>query len=91
MAERGVDVDHATLNRWVEKYSVAVAREVRCQKTPTGRSWLCCTNRAAEESLHESSVVSGRDEQLDTDDMQDPKLGRVYPFAEAARIAIDLV
>ncbi len=24
MAERGVAVDHATLNRWVEKYSVAL-------------------------------------------------------------------
>ena len=32
MAERGVDVDHATLNRWVEKYSVAVASEARCRK-----------------------------------------------------------
>ena len=39
MAERGVDVDHATLNQWVEKYSVAVASEARCRKAPTGRFW----------------------------------------------------
>ena len=39
MAERGVDVDHATLNRWVEKYSVAVASEARRRKAPTSRSW----------------------------------------------------
>ncbi|WVX51393.1 IS6 family transposase ISPmar1 [Roseobacter fucihabitans] len=39
MNECGVDVDHATLNRWVEKYSVAVAGEARCQKASTGRSW----------------------------------------------------
>jgi putative transposase len=38
MTERGVDVDHATLNRWIEKYSVAVASEARCRKAPTGRS-----------------------------------------------------
>ncbi len=27
MAERGVDLDHATLNRWVEKYAGALAEE----------------------------------------------------------------
>ena len=32
MAERGVDIDHATLNRCVEKYSVAAASEARCRK-----------------------------------------------------------
>ena len=39
MAERGVAVDHATLNRWVEKYSVAVASEAHCREVPTGQSW----------------------------------------------------
>lgn len=39
MVERGVDVDHATLNRWVEKYSVAVASKARARKSPTGQSW----------------------------------------------------
>jgi hypothetical protein len=37
------------------------------------------------------SVISDCYEQLDTDDVQDPELGRVQSFTEAARIAIDLV
>ena len=39
MAERGVDLDHATLNRWVEKYAGAIAEEAHRRKSPTGRSW----------------------------------------------------
>ena len=39
MAERGVDLDHATLNRWVEKYAGAIAEEVHRRKSPTGCSW----------------------------------------------------
>lgn len=39
MAERGVVVDHATLNRWVEKYAGVIANEAHRRKAPTGRSW----------------------------------------------------
>jgi putative transposase len=39
MAERGVDLDHATLNRWVDKYAGAIAAEAHRRKAPTGRSW----------------------------------------------------
>lgn len=39
MAERGVAVDHATLNRWIEKYAGAIADEAHGQKGPTCRSW----------------------------------------------------
>jgi putative transposase len=39
MAERGVAVDHSTLNRWVETYFVAVASETPSRKVPTGQSW----------------------------------------------------
>jgi putative transposase len=39
MVERGVDVDHATLNRWVEKYAGAIADEAHRRKRPTCRSW----------------------------------------------------
>ena len=39
MAERGVDLDHATLNRWVEKYAGAIAEEAHRRKAPTGSSW----------------------------------------------------
>ena len=39
MAERGVRVDHATLNRWTAKYSPLIAANARHRKAPTGRSW----------------------------------------------------
>lgn len=39
MAERGVEVDHATLNRWVAKYSPLIANSARRRKAPTDRSW----------------------------------------------------
>jgi len=39
MAERGVTVDHTTLNRWVERYDGQVAEEARRRKRPTDRSW----------------------------------------------------
>ena len=39
MVERGVVVDHATLNRWVEKYAGAVADGVHHRKVSTGQSW----------------------------------------------------
>ncbi|MFK7882407.1 IS6 family transposase [Roseobacter sp.] len=39
MAERGVTVDHATLNRWVEKNAGAIADEAHRRKRPTCRSW----------------------------------------------------
>jgi putative transposase len=39
MVERGVDVDHATLNRWVEKYAGVIADEAHRRKRPTCRSW----------------------------------------------------
>ena len=39
MAERGVRVDHATLNRWVERYAGLVANDARRCKQPTDRSW----------------------------------------------------
>ena len=39
MAERGVEVDHATLNRWVEKYSEQIASEAQKRKEQPARSW----------------------------------------------------
>jgi putative transposase len=39
MAERGVAVDHATLNRWVVKYSSLIARRAHRRKSPTSSSW----------------------------------------------------
>ncbi len=39
MAERGVQVDHATLNRWVVKYSSMIAASAQSKKRPTLSSW----------------------------------------------------
>ena len=39
MAERGVTVDHATLNRWVVKYSPVIACRAQRRKSATGSSW----------------------------------------------------
>jgi putative transposase len=39
MAERGVQVDHATLNRWVVKYSPDIAKTAQVRKQTTARSW----------------------------------------------------
>jgi len=39
LAERGVAVDHATLNRWVIKYSPLIALEAQRRKRQTAVSW----------------------------------------------------
>ena len=39
MEERGVDVDHATLNRWVIEYGPLVAEEAQKRKQQTASSW----------------------------------------------------
>jgi putative transposase len=39
MEERGVEVDHSTLNRWVSKYAPLLEQEFRARKRPVGRSW----------------------------------------------------
>ena len=39
MEERGVNVDHATLNRWVIRYSPTIAVKATSQKRETNRSW----------------------------------------------------
>jgi len=39
LAERGVTVDHATLNRWFIKYSPLIALEAQRRKRPTAVSW----------------------------------------------------
>ena len=39
MAERGVKVDHATLNRWVIKYSTLIAKNIYKRKKLVAKSW----------------------------------------------------
>lgn len=37
--ERGVSVDHSTLNRWVIKYAPEIEKHFRLRKRPVGKSW----------------------------------------------------
>ena len=39
MRERGVAVDHSTLNRWVIKYAPEFEKAFRRHQRPVGRSW----------------------------------------------------
>lgn len=39
MGERGIEVDHSTINRWVVKYSPDLEKEFRKKKLPVGSSW----------------------------------------------------
>ncbi|HIE64511.1 MAG: IS6 family transposase [Nitrospira sp.] len=39
MEERGVDVDHSTINRWVLKFTPFIEKEFRKKKSPIGLSW----------------------------------------------------
>jgi Transposase and inactivated derivatives len=39
MAERGVEVDHTTLMRWVHQYSPEIEKKVRRYLKPTNDSW----------------------------------------------------
>ena len=39
MLERGIEVDHATINRWVLKFTPQIEKRFRKYKRPTGRSW----------------------------------------------------
>jgi putative transposase len=39
MAERGVQIDYATLNRWVVKYLPDIAKSAQTKKQATAISW----------------------------------------------------
>ncbi len=39
MAERGVEIDHSTLNRWVVKFSPLIAANAQSRKKSTAVSW----------------------------------------------------
>ena len=39
MAERGVEVDHTTIMRWVHQYSPEIEKKVRRYLKPTNDSW----------------------------------------------------
>ena len=39
MTERGISVDHSTINRWVNKFSPLLEAEARKRRKPVGTSW----------------------------------------------------
>ena len=39
MGERGVAVEHSTLNRWVIKYAPEIEKQFRHRQQPVGKSW----------------------------------------------------
>jgi putative transposase len=39
MEERGIEVDHTTVNRWVVKYSPTLEANFKKYKKPVGKSW----------------------------------------------------
>jgi transposase-like protein len=39
MAERGVEVDHTTIMRWVHQYSPEIEKKIRKHLRPTNDSW----------------------------------------------------
>jgi transposase-like protein len=39
LEERGVEVDHSTLNRWVVKYAPLLDQQFRARKRRVGSSW----------------------------------------------------
>ena len=39
MNERGVEVDHSTVNRWVLQYAPELEKKFKKYKRPTGDSW----------------------------------------------------
>ena len=40
MEERGVEVDHTTIMRWVHQYSPEIEKKVRRYLRPTNDSWI---------------------------------------------------
>ena len=38
MAERGVSVDHSTINRWINKFSPLLEAETRKRRSPVGKA-----------------------------------------------------
>ncbi len=39
MLERGIEVDHSTINPWILKYTHEIEKKFRKYKRPTGSSW----------------------------------------------------
>jgi putative transposase len=79
MQERGVAVDHSTLNRWVIKYAPEFEKQFRRRQQPVGKSWRMDETyvrvkgqwkylyRAAEAFLHKAIRTQGLPEKITID------------------------
>ena len=57
MAERGVSVDHATLNRWAVRYSPLIADEAKNRKQSVAGAWRMAIGERASAGLARSGLV----------------------------------
>ncbi|MFT4959623.1 MAG: putative transposase [Paracoccaceae bacterium] len=57
LAERGIAVDHATLNRWLAKYSPSIAANTHTRERSTAVSW--CMAKIAVGLIGLAIVMSG--------------------------------
>jgi putative transposase len=60
MAERGVEVDHSSLHRWVLKYTPLLETAFRQRKRPVGGSWRLDEDLYQHQGPVEVSLSSGR-------------------------------
>src|SRR3546814_5302212 len=57
MEERGVDVDHTTLYRWVQKYSPELEKRIRWHARTFCRSWHLDETRSEEHTSELQSLM----------------------------------
>jgi transposase-like protein len=41
LEERGLEADHTTVWRWVQRYAPELEQRMRCHLKPTNKSWRC--------------------------------------------------
>ena len=49
LAERGIEVDHVTIHRWVQRFTPLLIDAARpCRRPVGGRWWRCCVEGMAQ-------------------------------------------
>ena len=76
MEERGVEVDHSTLNRWVVKYAPELDSQFRSRKRSVGSSWRV---NGGEISGHRGGVKPGQ-----LSEIADMQRGPIGPLCMSA-------
>jgi transposase-like protein len=66
MEERGVEVDHSTLNRWVVKYAPLLEKQFRARKRAIGSSWRLDETYVKVKGCCEISVSGRRQRRRDS-------------------------